>query len=314
MDRRVSSIVFLLGLHMRGIRKKSIQLQSILKKVRRLTICCLPSVRGAMKYGTPPLDLATLSLAGSGLARRPRVAVTHQQPFFLTCFGSERCGTPEIAAAIERGGILDAMVLRCALPYGPRGIKPFIKAELFLQNGLMNAVRLRFLDRARAVLNCDIDELVMDARGSIFDRAVHSRFGLVAFPGCWALRAPGASGLPSHAGHSHRDDPPQSCPTKWCIVPSGPSRGLQWRAHQLERLPLPRLFAPRDAWFWHLYGLTTGWKRIEATRVRSCLVPEPALTQAMAAAGLTERQAPSWLQGACNPCAGLPLLSIRRSE
>lgn len=189
------------------------------------------------------------------------------------------CGRAPIEAAIARAGVSCAQVLVTDLPYGPRGQKPYANAELLLQFTVLNAVRQRFLWNARAVLNCDIDELVHCA-GSIFDRAVASRLGYVAFAGHWVHPEPGFTGFPSHGVHGHRDDPAKPCPAKWCMVPSGPLGGFEWRQHRLERLPFPTLFEG-DALFWHCRNVTNGWKLAQRQQVQQRTVPEPELQAAV---------------------------------
>ncbi|SNS87813.1 hypothetical protein [Antarctobacter heliothermus] len=165
--------------------------------------------------------------------------------------GSATWGPDQIRPALERAGFRQIVLLSTPLRYGPRGLPPFLNAELFLQTGVLNALQFRFLHGARAVLNCDVDELVMTPGRTVFDAAVNSRFGFVSFPGRWVHPAPETDGWPAHAGHTHHDAPRKTCPPKWCIVPGGPLRGFQWRAHGLERLPLRRMFQSPNAWFYH---------------------------------------------------------------
>lgn len=195
--------------------------------------------------------------------------------------GSEEYGRAAVQAALEAAGVPVARVLSTSVPYGPRGRKPYANSELFLQFCVLNAVRHRFLWDARAVLNCDLDELVM-SEGSIFDRAAASRFGYLAFPGYWVHPEPGFEGVPFHAAHGWRDDPAQACPDKWCMVPSGPLRGFEWRQHRLERLPFPTWFRAKDAWFWHCRNITNGWKLLKRTKVRDNTVPDGRLREAVA--------------------------------
>ncbi len=198
---------------------------------------------------------------------------------------------PEVAeAALRRGGV-EPLVLVTRRPFGPRGKKPFANAELFLQFAVLNAVRWRYLQGARAVLNCDVDELVMSPGGSVFDRAVHSRFGYVAFPGRWVYPAPEVQGQTCHGAHDHVDVPPKRCPDKWCMVPSGPLRGYEWRQHMLERLPLPKAFRQRGVWFYHCRAVTDGWKSPTRARGAAGTVPDPDLRAALEAAGLPMRSA-----------------------
>ncbi|MGP6086837.1 hypothetical protein [Antarctobacter jejuensis] len=206
--------------------------------------------------------------------------------------GSDTYGPDQIRPALERAGFKKIVILQTPLRYGPRGLPPFVNAELFLQTGVLNALQFRFLQGARAVLNCDVDELVMTPGRSVFDLAHDSRFGFVSFPGRWVHPAPEDEGRPSHARHSHRDDPAKTCPPKWCVVPSGPLKGFQWRAHEMERLPFAKRFHADDAWFYHFRNITDGWKSLKRTHVRDGgTVPDPELQAALAAANLPQRSA-----------------------
>jgi hypothetical protein len=200
--------------------------------------------------------------------------------------GSAEHGPETLRAALHRAGLAEVLVLSTPLPFGPRGRKPFVNAELFLQTGVMNALRLRFLSRARSVLNCDIDELVMSAGGSIFARAEAARAGFVSFPGRWVYPPPDVAQAAPHGAHGHVDVPPKACPEKWCIVPSGAMAGRQWRAHGLEPLAFPGRFRARDAWFYHCRNVSTGWKSAGRVRARPDTEPDARLAEALRQAGL----------------------------
>lgn len=205
--------------------------------------------------------------------------------------GSQTWGPDQIRPALERAGFRNIVLLSTTLRYGPRGLPPFLNAELFLQTGVLNALQFRFLQGARAVLNCDVDELVMTPGRSVFDAAVASRQGFVSFPGRWVHPAPDDDGWPAHARHTHHDDPPKTCPSKWCVVPNGPLRGYQWRAHGLERLPFAGRFQADNAWFYHCRNISNGWKSLKRTQVRGGTVPDTELQAALAEAALPQRSA-----------------------
>lgn len=205
--------------------------------------------------------------------------------------GSQTFGPDQIRPALERAGFDRIVLLSTPLRYGPRGLPPYLNAELFLQTGVLNTLQFRFLQGARAVLNCDVDELVMTPGRSVFDVTVDSRQGFASFPGRWVHPAPEAEGWSWHARHTHRDEPLKTCPPKWCIVPHGPLRGYQWRAHGLERLPFAGRFKTENAWFYHCRNITNGWKSLKRTTVRGGTVPEPELHAALAKAGLPQRSA-----------------------
>ena len=94
-------------------------------------------------------------------------------------------------------------LLRAALPgvrstwsawpfrYGPGGFSSASGWDSdFCQAGAFQDARFRFLERARSVLNADVDELVVSASGrSVFEAAERSQVGCVAFAGDWIAAA-----------------------------------------------------------------------------------------------------------------------------
>ena len=203
--------------------------------------------------------------------------------------GSTRHSPAEIDAAILRGGVAARRVLRVPLSYGPRGDKPYANAELYLQTCVLNALRCRFLRKARAVLANDVDELIHWPGGSVFDAAVHSRWGYVAVDGHWVYPPQGWQGPARHGDHGFRAMPPAPCPQKWCIVPEGPLRRFEWRVHHLERLPAPWLFRLRGATLFHCRAVTQGWKSMTRLDAPHGTEPDPVLADALAQAGVGRR-------------------------
>ena len=203
--------------------------------------------------------------------------------------GSTRHSPDAIRAAIRRGGVETVLILSTPLRYGPRGTPPFANTELYLQTCVMNAMRWRYLRAARAVLGSDVDELIHWPGGSIFDAAARSRWGYVAVDGHWVYPAPGCEGWSWHARHSHVAAPAKPCPQKWCLVPDGPLRGVEWRVHHLERLPFAKRFRIADATLYHCRAVTTGWKSAGRLLAPEGTVPDRALCQALAEAGMPDR-------------------------
>lgn len=189
--------------------------------------------------------------------------------------GSTTYAVSEIQGVLERAG-LDALVLSTELPFGPRGLKPYSNSELYLQTCALNAVRLRYLQEARAVLFCDIDELVL-SRGAetVFDAAARSPFGYTRFSGTWRYAADvGGAALVRHADHIFRKPAETSCPHKWCVRPGGPVGHAQWRPHTLEGFPFNWMFDSKDFTFHHCRQITTGWKRNTALSEQLHLVED----------------------------------------
>ncbi|SLN12018.1 hypothetical protein ROJ8625_00300 [Roseivivax jejudonensis] len=190
--------------------------------------------------------------------------------------GSTDYEVGDLQRVLERAG-LDALVLRTALTFGPRGRSPFGNTELFLQTCALNAVRLRYLQQARAVLCCDIDELVLSRTpASIFDATWQSRFGLTRFAGEWRYAPMPVEGdVVRHGDHGLRHLKKSACPAKWCVRPSGPLGDLQWRPHILEGFALNWAFRSSAFTYHHCRQITTGWKRDIALPEASRLVPTP---------------------------------------
>lgn len=131
----------------------------------------------------------------------------------------------------------------------------------FLQSAVANYVRDAWLGQARAVLSCDIDELVVSNRNtSIFDAARLARAGVVTFPGYWRFCDPSLA-LPRHGDHFYwRADCAKPCPTKYAYRPDGPLGRWSLMTHSLEALPRKWASAAPEFWFAHCYGISTGWK------------------------------------------------------
>ena len=162
-------------------------------------------------------------------------------------------------AAVE--GILVARVVQVDLPYGPIPIGGSRSRAMFLQTALWNVARLRFLSRARAVLPCDVDELVVrNGSRSVFDATVASWAGFLRYPGRWRAHALPPDETPLHRDHIRMPSDDRACPTKYCIAPSGRLGGFGWGTHNLIRLPFAGLFDTKEFSYLHCRGITTRWK------------------------------------------------------
>lgn len=166
----------------------------------------------------------------------------------------------DISDALARSGLEDWLIIPCPFPYGERALRPFTWRSKFLQTAVYNGIRYRYCQQARAVLNCDLDELVVCPGGSIFDLAARSPFGFVRFPGTW-YSTDGVTGqIPRHSEHSaRRSDAPKTEP-KYCITPKGMFGRFSWDIHFLENLPLTRLWTSKKASHMHCLNVSNGWK------------------------------------------------------
>ena len=157
---------------------------------------------------------------------------------------------------------LEVVRVVCAdLPYGPVPLRGNRSKAMFLQTALLNLARVRWLARARAVLQCDVDELVVGPAGrSVFDAAVASRAGFVKFRGVWRTPERERAGMPLHRDHSGVVDDADPCPAKYCIVPSGRLRRHAWGVHNLDWLPFSKRFESAEFRYLHCRALSTRWK------------------------------------------------------
>ncbi|MXZ83543.1 MAG: hypothetical protein F4Z10_07650 [Synechococcus sp. SB0666_bin_14] len=157
--------------------------------------------------------------------------------------------------------------------------------EIYLQTALLNSLRLRYLSQARAVLNCDIDELAYTPKTTIFDLTVRSPLSFVSLAAVWRYSKSMDHNSTRHAAHHLKHCAlAEPCHAKWCIAPQGPvSRlPLSWNLHWLELeqhekstilsllshrinhalnyiFKIISLSLCRDAKFYHCRNITTGW-------------------------------------------------------
>jgi hypothetical protein len=180
--------------------------------------------------------------------------------FFLDN-GSTRYSTDDVTAALAPLNLARVVVADAPWKYGPRGEKPHRNTEKYMQTALENVARLRFLRQARAVLNCDIDELVASLDGTnVFDAAVSSRLGLVQIAAGWRLPQPGSQGPYRHVDHTFTHNPPRRCSPKWCIHPAGWVGDFSWDVHGIERLPFLHRRTHPGLELLHCRAISTGWK------------------------------------------------------
>lgn len=181
--------------------------------------------------------------------------------------GSDRYGLEDIEDVLRSVEGLDRfLVLGMGLPYGPLGkAGQWRHGAKFLSEGLLNIGRMRFLSAASSVLSCDVDELVAPIPGSnIFQETERARLGYRPLDGYWLVTSPDHSGPVQHRHHRYRIRGLDRCPRKYCIVPKGPLRSLNWEVHGVGGLRLrqllKRLARRPDFYFWHCRSLTNYWK------------------------------------------------------
>ncbi len=177
--------------------------------------------------------------------------------------GSTDYNPEDLARCIaEIPGIVDSAVISAPYPYGtnlPKGSGRIIPK--FLQSAMMNLARLETLSRARAVLNADIDELIVPRSGrSVFDVAVRRRFTPVKIAGQYAFPDAVPTGGIGHTAHVLRALPPRRANRKWCATPSGGFSRLGWYVHQTGGELWKLLRHHPDFYLVHCSATTTNWK------------------------------------------------------
>lgn len=176
--------------------------------------------------------------------------------------GSDAYGPEALAETLGAvPGIEVVRVARIDRPYGPMPLRGSKSRAMFLQTPLLNLARVRWLWRARAALQIDVDELVVGRDGrSVFDATVASRAGWIKFRGLWRTPVDDPE-APVHADHWGVLDDGKPCPAKYCIVPAGRMRRHSWNVHNLDLVPFSRRFESADFHYLHCRGITTRWKR-----------------------------------------------------
>jgi hypothetical protein len=162
-------------------------------------------------------------------------------------------------------GIKVAVIVVWNYLFGPSGWPSKIWDSDYCQYGALEHARWRFLRRARSVLNCDIDELVVSTDDrTVFEHAEGHEAGFVQFHGRWIenVRLNGeAEGHQElrHAvfGYYVADSPHPS--TKWCAVPTAIADDRQWLVHKISGSPVT---GEQGLLYRHFKGITTHWKYV----------------------------------------------------
>ncbi len=156
--------------------------------------------------------------------------------------------------------------------YGPQGVGRGTWDSAFSQDGAMEDARWRFLAHAEAVLNCDIDELVLADEGNLFEKAAASPSGYVQFAGRWVNTLSHAvHGLPRHRESAYQALPQwrwqglrpkdiKQCPTKWAVVPARCPANAHWSVHEIVGLGANNLKSD-NVGYRHFAQISTNWKK-----------------------------------------------------
>lgn len=190
---------------------------------------------------------------------------------------STKYGVADLHATLASvPGIATAVIVEWPFNMGPSGGGASPKAWVsangvrhefwdsdFSQYGVLQHARHRFLTFADAVLNCDIDELVLTtSRQSIFDLARRSRTGYLSFGGIWIENAAveDRGDARRHRDYVHRRAPdPRYTTSKWAVVPSRCPPHAQWCVHWISGLAADDE-ASAQAELRHFNAITTNWR------------------------------------------------------
>lgn len=188
------------------------------------------------------------------------------------------------AAIAEVEGLRHAVILRARYPFGPTAETKAGYASLYLQRSMAELIRRRFLGRARAVLNVDIDELFHSRSGqSVFDATATDPSGYVRADAQWVYAsAPGPDGIYRHRDHgfvSASGKPKAN--RKWCVAPEGPEAGKQWLTHFINGRKDP---VNPDFIMWHCRQISTSWKLDRSANDEAELKPDDDVSEAFARA------------------------------
>ncbi|MEO0918067.1 MAG: hypothetical protein AAFY31_13945, partial [Pseudomonadota bacterium] len=198
--------------------------------------------------------------------------------------GSTAYDSNALACAIsDVPGIAVADVLEVPLRHGPASKSVSrVGFAKFLQTACLNLVRDRFFARARAVLLCDVDELITAPEGrSIFDATAQSIIKYRPIAGSWRFAAE-SDGVLRHADHILSDTRNEACADKYCIVPDSIFGRMCWSVHSLENVNR-RIFRPRGPHrFYHCRGISTSWKGPRRGQSQRAGTPDPATQDFMA--------------------------------
>ena len=148
------------------------------------------------------------------------------------------------------------------LSYGPRGVRHKRAHSKFLQTGMLNLARRRFLKSARSVLYVDIDEMVYSTtKKRVFQHAEKSRLGLATFRGNWVFPSNKTTLPIRHSDHFWTMSSKQEqCPVKWCVVPGSIAGDRNWDVHMVGNKLWGYFTRSKALGYFHCWSLGTNWK------------------------------------------------------
>lgn len=148
----------------------------------------------------------------------------------------------------------------------------------YCEFAILEHARRMFLSKAKGVVNCDIDELlVSNCDMTIFDALERSSSGVLSYRGNWMPGIEGHTRSPSNSAFlRHRDFeyytrvtkkfkyklfPRYSnrCAKKWSVIPSRCPENSQWATHRIKGW-LPAYALTQSFAYRHFKEISTSWK------------------------------------------------------
>lgn len=179
----------------------------------------------------------------------------------------EICDIQEAILSIP--GVEAATVVPWPYKYGPQGWshEPRLPWDSnFSQSGVLEHARLRFLSLAQAVINADIDELVLTKDGtSVFELVDKSNTGYLLYSGQWIEPATESTIVerpPRHSDFTYRfAAPTEQCSYKWVVAPRRSPPHAYWCTHGVAGME-PDLLSDAVS-HRHFRAINTGWYKGE---------------------------------------------------
>jgi hypothetical protein len=171
-------------------------------------------------------------------------------------------------------GLESLIIVEWPFPYGPQGgqwvgTKAGWDSD-FCQIGAFQTARYRFLNSAEAVINADIDELVVPlSEKRLFDELAQSEDGVVGYAGRWIENQPinlTVNELPRFWNYIYSKDEEANSTSKWTAKPSQWPTGAHPTAHYVRNIDY---YPSPDFYTAHFKGINSGWKRADRLNVSS---------------------------------------------
>jgi hypothetical protein len=164
-------------------------------------------------------------------------------------------------------GIEVAVVVHWPYKFGPVGSESFHGPQglpwdsTYSQLGILEHARHRFLALAEAVVNADVDELVLTkSNASVFELLSRSHTGYLEYPGHWIESATESTRTDRrHFDFVYRSAAPvELAKPKWTIAPRRCPPYSQWLVHAVRGMQSDALAC--EVSYRHFRAISTGWK------------------------------------------------------